>query len=91
VPAEAGGVPAPAAGGDLSGKTFVFTGELVRLTRDQAQRLVESMGGKAVGSVSGRTDYLVAGPGSGSKLEKARQLGVTVLDEAAFLRLIEAR
>ncbi len=88
-PTGAGAAPSPAAGPDLSGKTFVFTGELVRLTRDQAQRRVESLGGKATGSVSGRTDYLVAGPGAGSKLEKARQLGVTVLDEAAFLKLIE--
>jgi len=75
-------------GVDLSGTVFVFTGELEAFSRTEAGRIVESMGGRATSSVSGKTDYVVAGPGAGSKLEKARELGVEVLDEAAFLKLI---
>jgi len=77
-------------GSEVSGRTFVFTGEMETLTRDEAKRLVEGLGGRATGSVSSRTDYVVAGPGSGSKLEKARRLGVRVLDEQAFRRLVGA-
>ncbi len=76
------------AGVDLSGQTFVFTGELEAFSRDEAKRLVEELGGRATGSVSAKTDYLVAGPGAGSKLGKARKLEVEILDEAAFLKLI---
>jgi DNA ligase (NAD+) len=77
------------AGGPLSGKTFVFTGALTRFTRKQAQEMVEQMGGRAAGSVSKKTDYVVAGEEAGSKLEKARELGVRVLTEEAFLQMME--
>jgi DNA ligase (NAD+) len=65
----------------LSGKTFVLTGTLPLLTRDEAGRLIEEAGGKVVGSVSKKTSYVVAGEKAGSKLEKAQSLGITVLDE----------
>lgn len=71
----------------FKGKTFVFTGELEALSRPQAEGIVRKMGGNASGSVSKKTDYVVAGPGAGSKLEKAKKLGVTILDEAAFIKL----
>jgi DNA ligase (NAD+) len=72
----------------LQGTSFVFTGSLERWTREEAGRIVEGLGGKATGSVSSKTDYLVAGPGAGSKLNQARQKGIAVLDEEAFARLI---
>ena len=72
----------------VSGKTFVFTGKLERRTREEAEALVESQGGRAAGSVSKKTDYVVAGPDAGSKLEKARGLGVRVLTEEEFENLI---
>ncbi len=72
----------------LGGKKFVFTGGLEGLTRSQARKIVEEAGGKVVSSVSGETDYVVAGEDPGSKLEKARELGVTVLDEGAFVKLM---
>lgn len=75
-------------GGRLSGTTFVFTGSLTRFTREQAKALVEGEGGNVTGSVSRKTDYVVAGSEAGSKLDKARQLGVTVLDESAFEALL---
>lgn len=79
----------PASGGaDLSGVTFVFTGELESMTRDEAKRLVELQGGRATGSISNRTAYVVAGPGAGSKLEKAGELGAVILNEKEFLKLI---
>lgn len=73
---------------DFTGKIFVVTGTLSSLSRDQAKDEIRRRGGKAVGSVSRQTDYLVCGDNPGSKLEKAQQLGVTVLDEAAFTALL---
>ncbi len=83
------GEPAGVSGSvDLSGLVFVFTGELQKLTRDEAKRLVESLGGRATSTVSGKTDYVVAGPGAGSKRTRAEELGVEILEEAAFLVMI---
>jgi DNA ligase (NAD+) len=76
-------------GGRFTGRTFVFTGALNRFTRDEARRLVEKEGGHAAGSVSRRTDFVVAGADAGSKLDKARALGVTIIDEDAFFRMLE--
>lgn len=75
-------------GGRFTGKSFVFTGTLTRFTREEAQRLVESEGGHAVGSVSKKTDYVIAGANAGSKLDRARELGVTVLSEDEFLEMV---
>ena len=77
-------------GDQLQGKIFVFTGSLNRFNRKEGERLVETQGGRASGSVSKKTDYIVAGPGAGSKLVKAEQLGIQVLSEDEFLKLIEA-
>ena len=74
--------------GKLSGKTFVLTGTLPTLSRDDAKALIETAGGKAAGSVSKKTDFVVAGAEAGSKLEKAQELGITILDEAALLALL---
>ncbi|MDA8414444.1 MAG: NAD-dependent DNA ligase LigA [Desulfobacteraceae bacterium] len=76
-------------GGRFSGKSFVFTGALTRFTRDEARQMVEDEGGNAVGSVSRKTSYVVAGEDAGSKLNKARELGVTVLTEDEFITLLE--
>lgn len=75
----------------LDGLTFVFTGELERSSRSEAQGLVKSMGGKATSSVSKNTDYVVAGASPGSKMEKALSLGVPILDEDEFYSLLEGR
>ncbi|HEX6349886.1 MAG TPA: NAD-dependent DNA ligase LigA [Candidatus Dormibacteraeota bacterium] len=80
-------VEAPDADGPLAGKTVVFTGGLERMSRPEAEALVRSLGGKAAGSVSARTDYVVAGPGAGSKLERALKLKVAVLSEDEFFEL----
>lgn len=76
-------------GGRFTGRSFVFTGTLTRFSRDEAKRLVENEGGSAVGSVSRKTDYVVAGAEAGSKLAKARELGINVLNEDEFLAMIE--
>jgi DNA ligase (NAD+) len=77
--------------GPFSGKTVVLTGTLARLTREQAKEAIERRGGKVSGSISRKTDWLVAGEDAGSKLNKARELGVATLDEGQFLELLEAR
>ncbi|HEX7342654.1 MAG TPA: NAD-dependent DNA ligase LigA, partial [bacterium] len=72
----------------LMGKTFVLTGTMEKFTREQAAERIRALGGSVTGSVSVKTDYVIAGPGAGSKMNKAQSLNVAVLDEAAFLRLI---
>jgi DNA ligase (NAD+) len=74
--------------GPCVGKTFVLTGTLSRMTRDQAKARIQAMGGKVTGSVSKKTDYLVYGESAGSKLSKAQSLGIAILDEAAFEELM---
>ncbi len=72
----------------IAGKTFVLTGTLPTLTRDEAKDMIEGLGGKVVGSVSKKTDYVVAGAEAGSKLDKAQALGVSILDEMQFRNLL---
>lgn len=79
------------AAGCLAGKTLVVTGTLSKFSRDQMHELIQQHGGKASGSVSKKTDYLVAGADAGSKLAKAKELGITILDEDGFLDLIGSR
>jgi DNA ligase (NAD+) len=76
--------------GPLTGKTFVFTGTLETMSRPDAEALVRRLGGKAASSVSAKTDYVVAGPAAGSKLERAQKLKLAILDEEQFLTLIKA-
>jgi len=73
---------------EFDGKTFVFTGTLTKFSRDEAEAEVKKRGGKAAGSVSKATSYVVAGEKAGSKLDKAQKLGVAVIDEDEFLRMI---
>ncbi len=83
--------PQAEAGADnrFAGMTFVFTGALERFTRDEAERLVEERGGRAASSVSRKTTYVVAGPGAGSKLARARELGIPVISEKEFLEMLK--
>ena len=78
-----------AAAAPLAGKSFVLTGTLPAMSREEAKELIEAQGGKVTGSVSGKTDYVVAGSEAGSKLAKAEELGIAVLDEAGLLELLK--
>jgi len=80
----------PKASAVLGGKTFVLTGALDSMTRDEARGRIESLGGKVTGSVSGKTDYVVVGADAGSKRDKAIKLGVPILDESAFMDLLSS-
>ena len=75
----------------FAGLTFVLTGTLPTMTRDEASAKIKAAGGKTAGSVSAKTSFVVAGEAAGSKLTRARQLGVTVIDEETLLRMLEAR
>jgi DNA ligase (NAD+) len=75
-------------GTKLAGKTFVLTGTLTKYTRDEAKKMIEDAGGKVTGSVSKKTDYVVAGADAGSKLDKAKELGVAVIDEKEMEKLL---
>ena len=72
----------------MAGKTVVFTGSLERMTREEAKAMAERLGAKVAGSVSKKTDLVVAGPGAGSKLKEAEKHGVKVIDEASWLALV---
>jgi len=75
---------------EVAGKTVVFTGKLETMSRDEAKSQAERLGAKAAGSISAKTDLLVAGPGAGSKLKKAADLGIQVIDEAEWARIVQA-
>ena len=73
----------------FEGKTFVLTGSLEHYSRDQASEIIEKLGGKTSSSVSKKTDYVLAGEEAGSKLTKARELGVTIISEEEFVQMIQ--
>jgi DNA ligase (NAD+) len=77
-----------AAAGPFAGKTFVLTGTLPTLTREEATAKIESLGGKVSGSVSKKTDFVAAGEDAGSKLDKAQKLGVKIISEKEFLAMV---
>jgi len=77
--------------GPFAGKIVVLTGALAAMSRDEAKDRIEAAGGKVTGSVSKKTDYVVAGDEAGSKLDKAKELGVEVLDEEEFLKMIDPK
>ncbi|MBI5107959.1 MAG: NAD-dependent DNA ligase LigA [Rhodocyclales bacterium] len=83
------GEPAASVSSPISGKTFVLTGTLPGLARDEAKDMIEALGGKVAGSVSKKTDFVVAGAEAGSKLDKAQTLGITILDEIQFRELLQ--
>ena len=78
----------PKSNSAIAGKTVVFTGSLEKMTRDEAKAMAERLGAKAAGSVSKKTDYVVAGPGAGSKLAEAKKHGVAVLTEDEWLKMV---
>src|SRR5690606_33628744 len=80
----------PADNNAISGRTFVLTGTLPNMTREEAKAEIEKLGGKVVGSVSKKTDYVVAGNDPGSKYEKAVDLGITLLDENGLKKLLQS-
>lgn len=80
----------PESGGPFEGQQFVLTGTLTRFTREEAKEKIQSLGGRVTASISKKTDYVVAGTSAGSKLEKAQQLGIPVLDEEALQKLMES-
>jgi DNA ligase (NAD+) len=84
------GEPSAVVNSPIAGKTFVLTGSLPTLTRGEAKDMIEALGGKVAGSVSKKTDYVVAGAEAGSKLDKAQALGLTILDESQFRELISS-
>ena len=81
--------PAPAAAGKFAGKSFVLTGTLPTLTREEAKEMIEAQGGKIAASVSKKTDFVVAGSDAGSKLDRAQQLGLAILDQQQLLELMK--